>query len=75
VSTPVVKCTLTVFVVPAATGQGPSPPGPPTERQLEAKDEDALFRAARQQLVEEGYRIRALSFGSRGLVAYVEERA
>ncbi len=54
VSRAVVKCTLTVFVVPAVTAQGPLPPGPPTERQLEAKDEDALFRAARQQLVGGG---------------------
>ena len=68
-----VKSTLEVFVVPTvAAGQPPLPPGPPTTCDLVAKNEDGLLEAARERLAADGYRVRSLCFGPRGLVAYVE---
>jgi hypothetical protein len=71
---PVVKTKLILFVVPPATDKGASPPGPPSERTIEARTDDGLLEVAREQLAAEGYRLRSLSFGPTGLVAYVEER-
>jgi len=39
---------------------------------VEAKSIDGLREAARVQLAAEGYRVRSLSCGPKGLVAYVE---
>jgi len=41
---------------------------------VEADSIDGLRVAAREKLVAKGYHIRSLSFGPKGLVAYVEER-
>jgi len=41
---------------------------------VEAKSIDGLREAARAQLAAEGYRVRSLSCGPKGLVVYVEAR-
>lgn len=50
-------------------------PGAPTELTVEASSLDGARTSARARLEAEGYRVRALTFGPTGLVAYVEERA
>jgi hypothetical protein len=63
--------TVKVFVIP----QGRSPGGPPEPAQqlvVEATSIDGLREQARTQLVAEGYRVRSLSCGPKGLIAYVE---
>jgi len=65
--------TLHVFVIPAdRTPAGP--PRPARTLTIEAPSLDGLLDAAREKLAAEGYRVRSLSFGPKGLVAYVEER-
>jgi len=63
--------TLHVFVIP----NGQSPAGPPKPARAltgEAASLDGLREAARTKLAAEGYRVRSLSFGPKGLVADVE---
>ena len=63
--------TVDVFVIP----RDRTPGGPPeASRQLvvDGKTIDELRDAARSKLAEEGFRIRSLSFGPKGMVAYVE---
>ena len=49
-------------------------PAPPAELAVEAPSLDGARGAARERLEAEGYRIRSLTFGPTGIVAYVEER-
>lgn len=49
-------------------------PAPPAELAVEAPSLDGARAAARERLETEGYRIRSLTCGPMGLVAYVEER-
>ena len=63
--------TVKVFVIPP--GRGPAgPPEPASHLVVEAENTDQLRDAARVKLEAEGYRVRSLSFGPKGLVAYVE---
>jgi hypothetical protein len=50
-------------------------PRPPAELTVEASSLDGARAAARGRLEADGYRVRSLTFGPTGLVAYVEERA
>jgi hypothetical protein len=50
-------------------------PTPAVEFTVEAGSLDAARAAARALLEADGHRIRALTFGPTGLVAYVEERS
>jgi hypothetical protein len=63
--------TLHVFEIPADRTPG-GPPKPARVLVVEAKTLDGLRDAAREKLAAEGCRIRSLSFGPKGLVAYVE---
>jgi len=63
--------TVKVFVIPPDRVPG-GPPEPARELVVEARSTDALRDAARARLIEDGYRVRSLSFGPKGLVAYVE---
>ncbi len=63
--------TVKVFVIPPGRVPG-GPPEPARELVVEARSTDALRDAARARLIEDGYRVRSLSFGPKGLVAYVE---
>jgi len=65
--------TLHVFVIPADRIPA-GPPKPGRALTVEASSLDGLREAAREKLAAEGYRVRSLSFGPKGLVAYVEER-
>ena len=60
-----------VFVIPPGRSPG-GPPEPARQVVVEATSHDGLREAARAQLTSEGYRVRSLSFGPSGLVAYVE---
>jgi len=66
--------TMQVFVVPKGTGPGGGPPLPAQSRTLEALSPDGLRDAAHEALTADGLRVRSLSFGPGGLVAYVEQR-
>ena len=63
--------TVKVFVIPPDRAPG-GPPEPARQMVVEAKSIDGLREAARVQLAAEGYRVRSLSCGPKGLVAYVE---
>jgi hypothetical protein len=67
------RSNVELFIVPA--GRPADPPGPPMRREIEAVTRDGLRDALRAQLEAEGYRVRAISFGPVGLVAYAEGRA
>ena len=64
--------TVKVFVIPTSRIPG-GPPEPARELVVEARSIDGLRDAAQMRLIDEGYRLRSVSFGPRGLVAYVEE--
>jgi hypothetical protein len=49
-------------------------PAAPAELAVEAVSLDAARVATRERLAADGYRVRSLTFGPNGLVAYVEER-
>jgi hypothetical protein len=66
------KRTVRVFAIPKERVPG-GPPNPGREVIIEATSLDGVLAATRAKLTEEGHRIRALSFGAKGLVAYVEE--
>lgn len=68
------KYSIKLFVIPAERAPG-GPPDPPTERSVEASGHDQARRLVRDQLSSEGYRIRSISFGPDGLLAYVEQPA
>ena len=63
--------TVKVFVIPPGRSPG-GPPEPARPMVVEAKSVDALRDAARAKLEGEGYRVRSLSCGPKGLVVYVE---
>ena len=63
--------TIKVFVIPPDRSPG-GPPEPAREIVVEARSTDALRAVARQRLTEDGYWIRSLSIGPKGLIAYVE---
>lgn len=64
--------TVKVFIIPA--DRGPiGPPEPAREITVDADTMDGLREAARARLVADGYRVRSVSFGPGGLVAYAEE--
>ena len=64
--------TIKVFVIPNSRVPG-GPPEPARELTVKAGTIDGLRDAAHAMLIEEGYRVRSVSFGPKGLVAYVEE--
>ena len=64
--------TVKVFVIPSSRIPG-GPPEPARELVVQARSIDGLLDAAQVRLIDEGYRLRSVSFGPRGLVAYVEE--
>ena len=64
--------TVKVFVIPTSRIPG-GPPEPARELVVQARSVDGLRDAAQVRLIDEGYRLRSVSFGPRGLVAYVEE--
>jgi hypothetical protein len=66
--------TVKVFVIPKERVPG-GPPRPVRELTVQAATVDGLREAARAKLDAEGLRVRSLSFGPKGLLAYVEERA
>jgi hypothetical protein len=66
-----VQHTVKVFVIPPDRAPG-GPPEPARQMVVEAKSIDGLREAARAQLAAEGYRVRSLSCGPKGLVVYVE---
>ncbi len=61
------------FVVPKMEPGAAPRPGPSLS--VEATTLDGARASARARLEADGYRVRALTFGPTGLVAYVEERA
>ena len=63
--------TMTVCVIPPDRAPG-GPPEPARQVVVEARTTDGLREAARAKLTGEGFRVRSLSFGPKGLVAYVE---
>jgi len=67
------RSALQLFLVSSATPTALPEPGPTLE--VEAKTEDALLQVARELLLAKGYRIRALSFGVKNILAYVENPA
>ena len=63
--------TVDVFVIPKSR----TPGGPPEASRtlvVEGRSTDDLRDAAQSKLVKEGFRVRSLSFGPKGMVAYVE---
>jgi hypothetical protein len=66
------KRTVRVFTIPKERVPG-GPPNPAREVAVEASSLDGVLAAARAKLIEDGHRIRTLSFSAKGLVAYVEE--
>ena len=65
--------TVKVFVIPPDRAPG-WPPEAARQMVMEASTTDALRDAARAKLADEGFQVRSLSFGPKGLVAYVEPR-
>jgi hypothetical protein len=65
------RSALNLFLVSLKTPLASPTPGP--EFEVEAKTEDYLLQAGRDLLVSKGYRICALMFGVKGLLAYVEK--
>ena len=68
------KRTVRVFVIPPDRVPG-GPPEPAQKIVVQALSVDGLRDAARTRLTDEGHRIRSLSFGPKGLIAYVEATA
>ena len=64
--------TVKVFAIPASRIPA-GPPEPAREFSVEAGSIDGLHDAAHARLIDKGYRVRSVSFGPKGLVAYVEE--
>jgi len=65
--------TMNVFVVPRHPVSGAGVPLEPRQTTVEALTLDGLRAAAHAALATPGHRVRSLSFGPDGLVAYVEE--
>ena len=63
--------TVKVFVIPPDRTPG-GPPEPARHMVVEARSTDALREATLATLTAEGFRVRSISFGPKGLVAYVE---
>ncbi len=63
--------TVKVFVIPPDRAPG-GPPEAARQMAVEARTIDGLREAARTKLAAEGFRVRSLSLGPKGLVAYVE---
>lgn len=70
---PPMQRTMQVFVIPKGSGPGGGPPLPARKLTVEAQSLDGLRDAGHAALTADGYRIRSLSFGPGGLVAYVEQ--
>ncbi|MCG8418789.1 MAG: hypothetical protein MJE77_12700 [Proteobacteria bacterium] len=70
------KRIVNLFVLPAgrAPGAPGGPPEPAKEFSVEAPTLDQLREVTRTRLIADGYRVRSISFGPRGLIAYAEER-
>ena len=66
--------TVKLFVIPADRIPG-GPPEPARELTVEAPTLDGLRDALRARIEDEGLRVRSISFGPTGLVAYAEETA
>lgn len=66
------KRRVKLFTVPGACGPG-GPVRPAGEFAVEAETMDGLREAVRDRLIGDGYRVRSISFGPEGLVAYAEE--
>jgi hypothetical protein len=66
--------TIQVFIVPKGTSPGGGPPSPAQPRTVQGPNLDGLRDAAHAALTADGLRVRSLSFGPGGLVAYVEQR-
>lgn len=60
------------FVIPKLEAGAAPRPGPPLS--VDATTLDGARASARARLEADGYRVRSLTFGPNGLVAYVEER-
>lgn len=60
-----------VFVLAPERAPG-GPPEAARQMVVEAASTDELREAARAKLAAEGFRVRSLSFGPKGMVAYVE---
>lgn len=65
---------MQVFIVPKGAGPGGGSPLPAQPRTVEAPSVDGLRDSAHAVLTADGLRVRSLSFGPGGLVAYVEPR-
>lgn len=65
--------TVQVFVVPKSPVAGGGPPLPARKLTVEAPSLDGLRDTAHAALTADGLRIRSLSFGPVGLLAYVEQ--
>jgi len=63
-----------LFIIPAERVPA-GPPEPPVEQCVEAPGHDQARRLVREQLTGEGYRVRSISFGPDGLLAYAEQPA
>ena len=64
--------TVKVFVIPADRAPG-GPPEPARQIVVTGRSTDGARKAAQARLLQDGYRVRSLSCGPTGLVAYVEE--
>lgn len=64
--------TVKLFIIPKARCPM-GPPEPPREMTVEADTLDGLQTVTRERLLADGYRVRSVSFGPEGLVAYAEE--
>jgi hypothetical protein len=66
--------TVKVFVLTPDRAPG-GPPEAARQIVVEAASIDELRETARAKLAAEGFRVRSLSFGPKGMVAYVEASA
>lgn len=64
--------TVTLFILPAERCPG-GPPEPGRDIVVEAETLDRLREVTRARLAADGYRVRSISFGPEGLVAYAEK--
>lgn len=62
------RATVTIYLVHSSSAA----PEPGLQFEIEAKSDDGLRAAAVEALRQRGLRLRALSFGPTGLIAYAE---
>lgn len=65
--------TVKLFIIPVERCPG-GPPEPAREIAIEAETRDRLRELLRERLTAEGYRVRSISFGPQGMIAYAEEK-